>query len=289
MILMTDTIDKKKIGNRKQVEIKNGFEMHNRKHVSVSQINKFREAPDAWLAQYLMGKRFPYGFAAMQGLAVESGIEQGLFNGIVDDDCVRFALERFKADTTLMSGAVEELEKREPIMRQMVYNGLEQLRELGRPDEPPVGSKQHSIGIPIRFAEGENGTVNCIGYLDFYYPQHDNLVIDLKTTSKAPSSWSLSHGIQAAIYKKAVEAMTQKPCTVKFLYVLTRKKDPYVWLEMTEPDYYIDTFKRTVKQLEAMLRVSSDPKDLVKIIPHNPDSFYWGNAHDIAADVYRDI
>lgn len=281
----TDTINK----NRKQVEIKNGFEMHNLKHVSVSQINKFREAPDAWLAQYLLKHRFPYGFAAVQGLAVEDAIAQGLFNGIVDDDCVEIAIKRFKQDTAMMTGAVDEYTKREPIITQMVLNGLDQLRELGVPEEPPIGEKQHNIGIPIRFAEGENGTINCIGYLDFYYPQHDNLVVDLKTTSKAPSGWSLSHGIQAAVYKKAVEAMTKQPCTVKFLYVLTRKKDPFVWLEMTDPDYYIATFKRSVKQLERLLRMSSDARDLVAAVPHNPDSFYWNDAHDIANDVYRDL
>ena len=48
---------------------KNGFELHNLKHVSVSQANKFREAPDAWIADKLYGYKSPYGYPALQGLA----------------------------------------------------------------------------------------------------------------------------------------------------------------------------------------------------------------------------
>ena len=75
---------------------KNGFELHNLKHVSVSQANKWREAPDAWIAQYLYGYKSPYGYPALQGLAVESAVEMRLYNGIVADDCVSHALERFE-------------------------------------------------------------------------------------------------------------------------------------------------------------------------------------------------
>ena len=82
--------------------------------------------------------------------------------------------------------------------------------------------------------------------------------------------------------------MTGKPATVKFLYVLTRQKDPFVWLTMEDPDYYLNIFKRTIISLEALLSVSSDAADLLKIIPHNPDSFYWSGAEHIAAELYGD-
>ncbi|MGB1189889.1 MAG: PD-(D/E)XK nuclease family protein, partial [Pseudomonadales bacterium] len=147
--------------------------------------------------------------------------------------------------------------------------------------------RQHSVGIPIRFAEGDNGTIDLIGYLDFWYPQH-NLIVDLKTTSKAPSKWSLSHGIQAAVYQRAVKAMTGEMPSVKFLYCLTRKKDPFIWLEMEDPEYYLASFKRTVTQLERLLRLSDDSRDIIQAIPHNPDSFYWNgdDAIEISAQFY---
>lgn len=264
---------------------KNGFQMHGLSRVSVSQMNKFREAPDAWACQYLGGAKFSVGWAAIQGFAVEAGIEWGVFNGVDTPECVEKAIEQLKERGTMLPNKAEEIEKRIPIVTQMVEQGLEQLMPLGKPDSPAPGERQHSIGIPVRFAPGDNGTIDLIGYLDFWYPQH-NLVVDLKTTAKAPSKWSLSHGIQAAVYQKAVHAMTGEKPAVKFLYCLTRKKDPYIWLEMEDAEYYLASFKRTVTQLEKLLRLSNDSRDIIAALPHNPDSFYWSDAQEIAAQFY---
>ena len=73
---------------------------------------------------------------------------------------------------------------------------------------------------------------------------------------------------------------------VKFLYCLTRQKDPYVWLEMENPTEYLASFKQTIIQLEKFLRLSSDPKVLIDALPYNPDSFYWNDAQEIATKFY---
>ena len=259
--------------------------MHGMERISVSNVNKFREAPDAWACQYLGGHRFPSGWAAVQGQAVEAGVEFGLFNGMGIDDCQAHAVEMLKDNSIMFKNRAEELEKRVPIVKRMTETALEQLMPLGAPEMPAQGQRQHSVGIPVRFAEGDNGTIELLGYLDFYYPQH-NLVVDLKTTSKSPTKWSLSHGIQAAVYQRAVKAMTGKEPEVKFLYVLTRQKDPFVWMEMTEGAKYLAKFKQTVQQMEALLRLSSNSGDIIKALPHNPDSFYWNDAEEIAAAFY---
>tara|TARA_B100000965_G_C19524558_1_gene728156 strand:- start:301 stop:1128 length:828 start_codon:yes stop_codon:yes gene_type:complete len=269
---------------------RNGFQAHNLKHVSVSQINKFREAPDSWLCQYLGGAKFPFGWAAIQGVAVESGVEWALFNNKPIKDAQRVAVEQMRSQAKFQKNIAENLEKREPIVERMVKVALEQLEPLGIPQKPPKGSRQHQINIPVRFADGENGTINCMGYLDFYYPE-ENIIVDLKTTSKAPSRWSLSHGIQASVYQKAVHVLRgseheiNRP-QVKFLYVLTRKTDPWIWLEMEDPDYYLGSFKKTITQMEKLLRLSDDKQVLIDAIPHNPDSFYWNDAQEIRQKFY---
>ena len=263
----------------------NGFQIHGIKRISVSNVNKFREAPDAWACQYLGKKRFPSGWAAVQGKAVEAGVELALFNGLGIDDAQEHAISTLKKESLFFDNKLEEIEKRTPIIKRMVENALEQLMPLGMPEKPAEGQRQHSVGIPVRFAEGENGTVDLLGYLDFWYPQH-NLVVDLKTTSKAPSKWSLSHGIQAAVYQRAVAQQTGQRPSVKFLYCLTRQKDPFVWLEMTEGQEYLKKFKFTVTQMEKLLRLSHDSNEIIASIPHNPDSFYWNNAEEIAATFY---
>ena len=263
----------------------NGFQLHKLKHTSVSQGNKFREAPDSWLCQYLGKARFPTGWAAIQGFSVEAGVEHGVFNNASTDDCVRIAVDQFKSKSMLMKNLAEEREKRIPIITRMVQTALEQLKPLGQPELPPPGKRQHEINIPIRFADGENGTINCMGYLDFYYPDQ-NLIVDLKTTSKSPSKWSLSHGIQASVYQRAIQSATGTMPKVKFLYVLTRQKDPYVWLDLDNPTEYLASFKRTITQMERLLRLSSDKNVLIQAVPHNPDSFYWNDAQEIATKFY---
>lgn len=278
MIDMTDKPTEKKTA-------KNGFQLHGLSRVSVSNVNKFREAPDAWACHYLGGAKFSVGWAAIQGFAVEAGVEYGVFNGVETKECVERTIDQLKTRGTLLKNYPEEIEKRLPIVTRMVENALEQLMPLGRPEQPAAGDRQHSVGIDIRFADGDNGKIPLIGYLDFWYPQH-NLVVDLKTTSKAPSKWSLSHGIQAAVYQRAVQSMTGEKPSVKFLYCLTRQKDPWLWLEMEDPDYYLASFKRTVKQMEALLRLSSDSRDIIQALPHNPDSFYWSGDEEISAQFY---
>lgn len=266
---------------------KNGFTTHGIERISVSNVNKYREAPDAWACQYLGGHRFPTGWPAVQGQAVEAGVEFGLFNGAGIDDCVKEAVHQLKENSMFLPNIAEQLEDRIPIVERMVTCALENLMPLGAPEQPAKGSRQHSIGIDVRFRPGEGGTVPLIGYLDFWYPQH-NLVVDLKTTSKSPSRWSLSHGIQAAVYQKAVQAMTGKKPDVKFGYALTRKKDPWVELDLDDEDAkrFLGIFKKTVKQMEALLNLSDNSLDIINALPHNPDSFYWNNAEEIAATFY---
>ena len=271
--------------NNQQKSIKNGFEIHGLKRISVSNVNKFREAPDAWACQYLGKQRFPSGWAAVQGQAVEAGVELSLFNGLGIDDAQQHAISFLKKESLFFDNKPEEMEKRTPIVKRMVENALEQLMPLGVPEIPEEGKRQHIIQVPVRFTEGDNGTVDLIGYLDFWYPEH-NLIVDLKTTSKAPSKWSLSHGIQAAVYQKAVAAKHGKEPQVKFLYCLTRQKDPFIWMEMTEGAEYLKKFKFTVTQMERLLRLSNDSSEIIASIPHNPDSFYWNNAEEIAQTFY---
>ena len=127
----------------------NGFQLHKLKNVSISQTNKFRDTPSAWACDKLGKARFPASFPLIQGSAVESGVDYGVFNDGSTDDCVRIAVDRFKSQTMLMKNVAEEREKRIPIIERMVSAALEQLKPLGRPEDPPKGSKQHQINIPV--------------------------------------------------------------------------------------------------------------------------------------------
>ena len=263
---------------------RNGFQKHSIDHLSSSSVNKAREAFDVWLVDKLGGAKFPTNFSMWQGKAVELGVDQNVYSGKEIDFCIRSALDYFSKHTNLLPNYAEEYAKREPIIKRMVQTGIQQLRTIGVPKQPTLG-EQHKIEIPVRFAEGDLGTIPVIGFLDYWFPE-ENTIVDLKTTAKAPSKWTLSHAIQASLYKKAMEKETGKPVKVLFLYVLSRQKDPFVWLELDDPTSYLKSFKRTVMQMEAFLSDYDDLESMLKRAPHNPDSFYWNGAEDVLQQYY---
>ena len=263
---------------------RNGFQKHSIEHLSSSSVNKAREAFDVWLVDKLGGAKFPTNFSMWQGKAVELGVDQNVYSGKEIDFCIRSALDYFSKHTNLLPNYAEEYAKREPIIKRMVQTGIQQLRTIGVPKQPTLG-EQHKIEIPVRFAEGDLGTIPVIGFLDYWFPE-ENIIVDLKTTAKAPSKWTLSHAIQASLYKKAMEKETGKPVKVLFLYVLSRQKDPFVWLELDDPTSYLKSFKRTVMQMEAFLSDYDDLESMLKRAPHNPDSFYWNGAEDVLQQYY---
>lgn len=263
---------------------RNGFQKHDIGHLSASSVNKAREAFDVWICDKLGGAKFPTNYPMWQGKAVELGIDQNVYSGQEIDFCIRSALDYFSKQTNMLPNYADEYAKREPIISRMVQTGIQQLRTIGVPKQPTLG-EQHKIEIPVRFGDGDNGTIPVIGFLDYWFPE-ENIIVDLKTTAKAPSKWTLSHAIQASLYKKAMEVETGKPVRVLFLYVLTRQKEPYVWLELDDPTFYLKSFKRTVKQMEAFLSDYDDLESMLKRVPHNPDSFYWHGAEDVLREYY---
>ena len=270
------------------MKIKNGFQKFGIDHLSPSNVNKFIAAPDAWTASYLYKIKFPGSYNMYRGSAVEAGVERGIWKTDASiDECVEVAQRYFREHTRLMRDQYDEIEKHKPMIEQMVTVALEELREYGPPQKPPLGERQNKVEIPIRFKKGPGGLINAYGYLDFYFPDY-NVVYDLKTTAKAPSGWPLGHGIQAAFYQKAVEKKFKRKPIVRFLYALTRKKNPLVTLELEseDADRYIQIMKRTVIGMEKLLSKFDTKQEILDVIPYNPESFYWSDARSIAAELY---
>lgn len=249
----------------------NGFMTHNINHLSPSSLNLSMGSMSAWCVRYLMGQRFPSGVAAERGKAAELGVSHGLFTGADDKECIELGLQAFEDS---LSGVLfkdsEKIEDARLHIAEMIPLALNELRPIGVPTLPDNENGQHEVGIACRFREGDTGTVHITGFLDFYY-ENIPLVVDLKTTLRAPSQFSQAHQLQAAIYKKA------KKCPVKFLYVTPKKA---VWHELTneQADESLALAKVTVKRLERFLSLSDDGAHLTRSAPHDPSSFYWDGA-----------
>jgi hypothetical protein len=254
----------------------NGFETHGIEHLSPSQVNKWIEAPSAWVVDKLMRQRFGVGIPAERGKAVESGVAMGLYHPDMPiSDCQARAIDVFELATALMSG-LDQTERRNeyPKIEAMVEMAVEQLRPLGDPIWPS-DTHQNRVEINCRFQPGDDGTVKIIGFLDFLY---DDLIVDLKTTGRLPTKMSDAHARQASIYARAAG----KP--IKFLYISPKN---HRWLEPDDIEYHLDAVKAQVSRLERFLSLSDDAKTLASVVPHNPSSFYWKGNHHLEGELER--
>jgi hypothetical protein len=55
---------------------------------------------------------------------------------------------------------------------------------------------------------------------------------------------------------------------------------------MEDSDTYMNQFKQTIRTMDKLLSLSGNTQDILDVIPHNPDTFYWNQAGDIAQAIY---
>ena len=247
----------------------NGFEKHGIKHLSASSINLWINAPDVWVASYLFGKRTPMGAAAMRGICTEDAVVAALTGEADRDTALKAALDKF--DKTFIV-ADEKITKERAMIEPCMDLALEALAEYGKPEFPENGQEKISIT-----AKGEDYEIPVIGFLDLVFPDA-GLVIDLKTTGRCPTTMSLEHQLQRAIYQKAKGNQA-----VKFLYVTPKKT---ALLEDGDPNELLSKAKTQITRMERFLR-SGSRYDIASVIPVNPSSFYWHGGEAIREELYE--
>jgi|TARA_R110000824_G_scaffold21142_2_gene79077 hypothetical protein len=246
-----------------------GFTDHNIKHSSISQINKWIEAPDAWVSHYLFGNRGSASSAMWRGIFSEQAVSDTITETLLIDDAIERAVKDF--DDKIMfdddGSAGKEREHIEPITRLAV----EALEPYGKPDFPEDG--QHKVNMK---ATGDGWELDFIGFLDFKFPNH-GLIVDLKTTLRMPSIMPKGHQRQRGFYAKA-----SGNAAVKFLYVTPKKFD---MKEDGDPDELMAEIKLHLTRQERFLRLGD--KDLLRdIVPVSPDSFYWRGDEAVRQRLY---
>lgn len=233
-----------------------GFAKHGITHMSASSLNLWRNAPDVWCAKYLAGMKSNFGPAPVRGQCVEDMVAKVLGGG--DFTAAHAAaLDRF--DSTFPK-ATDATAKERGMILDMAKQAIDELERFGPPDFD--GDKQHKVKIRCVFDGWE---IDVIGFLDFVWPNH-GLVIDLKTTTRIPSTMSADHQLQRAIYAKAMGNMA-----VKFLYASPKKT---ALLEDGDVSETLARAKHAIARLERFLS-HHDADSAIACVPHNPNSFYW--------------
>lgn len=247
----------------------NGFEKHGLKHTSPSQLNMWADAPCAWIAQYLYGKRSAFSVAAQVGVLTEQVVATVLRGTNDFDSALKFAKETFYKDNALNTNQkdVERVNDIEP----MAKLALEELKQYGEPNFTLDG--QHKISLNCK---GDGWELPVIGFIDFYYPDH-GLIVDLKTTLRMPSNMSDPHKRQGAVYQKAMGNMG-----VKFLYVTPKKSCVF---DIEGGADTLREVKEILNRQERFLRLG-DAELLRSIVPVNTSSFYWTGSEMVRKELY---
>lgn len=249
----------------------NGFTKHNLKHSSASQINKWAEAPDAWMADYLFGHKGTFGLPARAGIAVEDAVVAVIAKGQSVGEATQEAVARINKEFALKPLSPAE-EKRKAGMGEMIELACGALLEYGEP-EFEEGFQQKKIEL---LCKGDGWELPIIGYIDFHYPKH-GLIFDLKTTMKMPSKMSVAHKRQAAIYEKSMGNHA-----VKFLYVTPKKLS---FLENDDIAGTLNEIKGILNRQERFLSLG-DKEMLAGIVPVSYDTFYWNGLENVRDELY---
>jgi hypothetical protein len=246
----------------------NGFEKHNIDHLSASSLNLWANAPDVWVMQYLHGTRTPMGAAAWRGICTEDAVVDVLMGGDID---AAVAKAEKKFDSRFPIGD-ETTTKERSYICYMTALAVEELKPYGKPEFPDHG-KQHKISIT---AKGDGYEIPVIGFLDLVFPEQ-GLIVDLKTTTRAPSVMTHEHQLQRCIYQKAMGNMG-----VKFLYVTPKKT---ALLEDGDVAETLARAKQQINRLEAFLK-HNDKDSARATVPVNTGSFYWRGSEALREEFY---
>lgn len=247
----------------------NGFEKFNINHLSASSINLWSNAADVWVAKYLLKKSTPFGPAATRGQAVETAVVSMLM-GDTEAEALAKAYKQF--DRKWLIGTEESTKERD-LIAPMAAVAVEELAEYGKP-EFTAGTDQEKININANFGDW---SIPIWGFLDMVFPKH-GLVVDLKSTTRVPSTMSADHQLQRAIYHRA-----KGNHAVKFLYVSSKKA---AWLEDGDPVAVLSKAKAQIARMETFLRHCPNAETAAAIIPVNQSSFYWRGAEPLRSEIY---
>lgn len=248
----------------------NGFQKHGIKHTSPSSINTFAAAPDVWVAEKLFGLRGAMSASALRGIVIEEAVVNVIARGWMQEDAEKAAIARFNKET--MFSISDKADKEKEVIAPCIDVALAELKQYGEPEFSTPG-KQDKIEL---LCKGQGWELPVIGYTDMPFPKH-GLVVDLKTTLKAPSEMSAAHNRQAAIYRQA-----SGNNVVRFLYVTPKK---HVWHECLDVKGTLAEVKEILNRQERFL--SAGTKEFLRDIVHfDPDSFYWNGSENNRREIY---
>ena len=255
---------------------KDPFEQHGIEHLSASQIIQFARDPAHYILERLiMKKEFTANPFTVRGQAAEMALAEKLFDPKKDDEVIiKEAHEKYHKD--LLYKKFPDKQKQKELIEPMFQLSYDALKDYGLPTRPNQFQHKITLDIGKEFPE-------VIGYLDFWWQQH-NIIVDLKTSTSLPSYIKEDHQWQGTIY-----AAAEPDNEVRFCYV-TGKKCAVYSLTPEQIKQALHQVKWYANKLKDILGLSQDAQELptaANLIPRYMSSYgslnYWWDAESRAA------
>lgn len=222
-------------------------------HHSPSSLNLFAASPALWVAEKMLGFKRPASATMNRGVAVEHGVAHGLKKIKAPiQECINAAQSHYDKLMALSPDARKAAYRAD--IPAMVNQSLAELRPYGEPSDMQGKVEIHPEGLKYPI----------LGYIDFRWA-HKGVLTDLKTTDKMPSTASIPHARQVALYASDNTDARLTYCTPKkcVTYALENVRD------------HRQALINIAKTVERFLSQSDDPQYFIDMTVPNLDSFYW--------------
>ena len=225
------------------------------RHFSHSNLDLARNDLGLWVMRYLFKIYDPTNAAMERGKSVEHGCYVGHVGSEFDDPIEEAVREFNKATALGVNGEARDRERANiPLM-------VQQYLDLFDGNLPTLEGFQRRIEVEV-----PGCPIPVIGYTDFDF---EDVIVDLKTTTRLPSAISAAHRRQGAIYSRASGNRG-----VDFIY-LTPKKAARYQLENSDQDWL--EVCETAHRLLRFLDKFETREEVASVVIPNFDTFWWSS------------
>ena len=231
--------------------------------LSFSHLNEFAFYRERWALRRIFGYEFPTSASAVRGQAVESGLNMFL-NGMSVEDASEKMIEEYNENCSRITDPKVDDER----------ENLKPLLEIGAKTFQHYAFRWDLLNYQKKIDLEIEG-IPLIGFTDFHFEDKntkEDFYIDLKTSKIMPSSISISHQMQQAIYQKA----TNSRQILWYLKTPTKTKNAeYCALEVEDYQKPIKICEHIIKVMGNYLKTVDNPGEVKDSLIPNPDNWIW--------------
>ena len=250
----------------------NSFEKHDVYNLSPSSINQFITCPQKWLLKVAKLDDKSGSPAMWRGTAVDKAITMALESSDLSaDDAISSAISIYSecaaesADSFTDEKSIEKRDKELTRVKEYMSAALPHYRAIGVPEDSQQKTEITEPDLPVPI----------IGYVDLVYR---NVIRDIKTVQRLPSTLPDTAGRQMSIYAKA----TNKLPVLDYINA-TKTQSRVVVMTVTNTDYHYDVALHAAKAMQKILSISDDIHEVASLLVPDLDDWRWNAKEKINA------